>query len=185
MNPSAKRVAILITELLVFFIVTAFTSYFLSHAGALHFEEKDTPPARFPVIAYDGDREKPDAKNYVVVPWTEWEALAAKRPGASLLLPQRAGSIPVGTDGKATFSAVPDGEARQSVELTWTGNTGEQQARYTAQARTLVPRYYRTVTTDTFLVGAALGFICGLLTGRSMRRRWLGGPGYYAPFITK
>jgi hypothetical protein len=181
MGPSAKRVAILITELLVFFIVTAFTTYFISHAGALHFEEKDTPPARFPVIAYDGDREKPDAKNYMVVPWDEWEALSAKRPGASLLLPQRSGSIPVSTDSKATFAAVPDGDSRQSVELTWTGSAGAQQVRYTAQARTLSPHYYRTVTTNTFLMGAGAGFIFGLLVGRVMRRRWLAQPSYYAP----
>ena len=185
MGPSAKRVAILIAELMVFFLVTAFMTYFFSHAGALQYAEKDAPPVHFPVIAYDGDRERPDTKNYLVVPWGEWEALVAKRPGASLLLPERSGNIRLGEDSKALFTAAPDGESRQSVELTWTGNNREQQVRYTAQARTLVPRYYRTVTTDTFLVGAALGFICGLLTGRSMRRRWLGGPGYYAPFITK
>jgi hypothetical protein len=181
MDPLAKRVAILITELMVFFIVTAVMVYFVSYAGALEYSEKDVPPAHFPVIAYDGNREQPDAKNYIVVPWGEWEALVAKRPGASLLLPQRSGNILVGTDSKAIFKSVPDGESRQSVELTWTGNAGEQQVRYTAQARTLTPHYYRAVTTTTLLLGAATGFIAGLFTGRKMRRRWLAQPGYYAP----
>lgn len=181
MDPLAKRVAILITELMVFFMVTAVMVYFVSYAGALEYSEKDVPPAHFPVIAYDGNRERPEAKNYLVVPWSEWEALAEKRPGASLLLPERSGKIPVGANSQATFTAAPAGEARQAVELTWTGNAGEQQVRYTAQARTLTPHYYRAVTTTTLLLGAAIGFVAGLFTGRNMRRRWLAQPGYYAP----
>ena len=180
MSPSATRVAILIAELMTFFIVTAFTTYFLSHAGALEFGEKDAPPPAFPVIAYDGNRERPDAKGYMVVPWSEWEALAEKKPGASLLLPEAAGSLVI-AGNKATFTAAPDGEGRQAVELTWSGNTGEQQVRYGAQARTIQPRYYRQVTTNTFFMGAGLGFIMGVFAGRAMRRRWLAQPGYYAP----
>ena len=181
MGFSAKRIAILITELMVFLMVTAFMTYFISHAGALQMAPTDTPPAHFPVIAYDGNRERPDAKNYRVVPWSEWEGLAAKQPGASLLLPERSGSIQVGENSKASFAAQPDGESRQSVELTWTGSNGEQQVRYIAEERTLSPRYYRTVTTNTLLLGAAIGFIAGLFTGRVMRRRWLAQPGYFAP----
>jgi hypothetical protein len=181
MGPSAKRIAILITELMVFFIVTAFTTHFISYAGALQLAPTDKPPAYFPVIAYDGNREHPDAKNYLVVPWSEWEGVAAKRPGASLLLPERAGSVRLGENSKASFTADPDGESRQAVVLTWTANNGEQQVRYVAQARTVEPRYYRTVTTNTLLLGAAIGFVAGLLSGRAMRRRWLAQPGYYAP----
>ena len=66
MSPSATRIAILITELMVFFIVTAFVTYFISHAGALQLAPTDKPSAFFPVIAYDGNRERPDAKNYLV-----------------------------------------------------------------------------------------------------------------------
>jgi hypothetical protein len=179
MDPSAKRIAILITELMVFFIVTAFITYFISYAGALQLAPADSAPAHFPVIAYDGNRERPEAKNYLVVPWSEWEGLAAKRPGASLLLPERSGNIRVGENSKASFTAEPEGESRQSVELTWTGNNGEQQVRYVAQARTVEPRYFRTVTTNTLLLGAAIGFVTGLLTGRAMRRRWLAQPGYF------
>ncbi len=181
MNPSATRISILIAELMVFFIVTAFVTYFISHAGALQLAPTDKPPAYFPVIAYDGNRERPDAKNYLVVPWSEWEGLAAKRPGASLLLPERSGNIRVGENSNASFTAEPDGESRQSVALTWTANNGEQQVRYVAQARTVEPSYFRTVTTNTLLLGAAIGFVTGLLTGRAMRRRWLAQPGYYAP----
>jgi len=181
MGFSATRIAILITELMAFFFVTAFTTYFISHAGALQMTAADTPPAYFPVIAYDGNRERPDAKNYRVVPWSEWEGLAAKRPGASLLLPERSGKIRLGENSEASFTTAPEGESRQSVELTWTGNNGEQQVRYVAQARTIEPRYYRTVTTNTLLLGAAIGFVTGLLSGRVMRRRWLAQPGYFAP----
>jgi len=181
MSPSATRIAILITELMVFFIVTAFVTYFISHAGALQLAPTDKPPAFFPVIAYDGNRERPDAKNYLVVPWSEWEGVAAKRPGASLLLPERSGSIRLDENSKATFVSEPDGESRQAVTLTWVANSGEQQVRYIAQARTITPQYYRTVTTITLLLGAALGFVAGMLVGRGMRRRWLAQPGYYAP----
>ena len=181
MGPSATRIALLISELMVFFIVTAFVTYFISHAGALQLASTDKPPAFFPVIAYDGNRERPDAKSYLVVPWSEWDSVAAKRPGASLLLPERAGSIQLGENSKASFIAEPDGESRQSVTLTWTANNGEQQVRYLAQTRTVEPRYYRTVTTNTLLLGAAIGFVAGLLVGRTMRRRWLAQPGYFAP----
>jgi len=185
MSPSAKRIAILITELMVFFFVTAFTAQFISHAGALQMAPGEVPPAYFPVIAYDGNRERPDAKNYLVVPWSEWEGVAAKRPGASLLLPERAGNIRLGENNKASFTAEPNGESRQSVVLTWTANNGEQQVRYVAEARTIVPQYFRTITANTLLLAAAIGFVAGLLLGRAMRRRWLAQPGYFAPPSTK
>ena len=185
MGPSATRIAILIAELMVFLTVTAFSAQFISHAGALQMTPADKPPAYFPVIAYDGDRARPDARHYLVVPWSEWEGLAAKRPGASLLLPERAGKIRIGENGGAEFTAAPDGESRQSVDLRWTSNNTEQQVRYIAEQRTLSPRYYRTVTTNTLLLAAAAGFIAGLFTGRAMRRRWLVQPGYFAPPLTK
>ena len=181
MGPSATRIAILITELMVFLIVTAFVTYFISHAGALQLAPTDKPPAYFPVIAYDGNREHPDAKNYLVVPWSEWESVAEKRPGATLLLPERSGNIRLGENSRASFTAEPDGELRQAVVLTWAANNGEQQVRYVAQARAIAPQYYRTVTTNTMLLGAAIGFVAGLFVGRGMRRRWLAQPGYYAP----
>jgi hypothetical protein len=117
----------------------------------------------------------------VVVPWSEWEALAAKKPGASFLLPEKSGSLRVGADGKATFTATPEGESRQAVDLRWTGGGVERQARYVAQARGLSPRYLRTVTSTTLLIGAALGFLAGYLVGRTVRNRWLPQPGYFAP----
>ena len=135
MGPSARRIAILITELMVFFIVTAFTTQFISHAGALQMTPGDKPPAYFPVIGYDGDRARPDPKHYLVVPWSEWEGLAAKRPGATLLLPERTGKIRIGENNNAEFTAEPDGESRQAVELRWTSNNSEQQVRYVAGAR--------------------------------------------------
>ena len=181
MGPSAKRIAILITELMVFFIVTAFVAQFISHAGALEYAPGVAPPAQFPVIAYDGDRNHPEAKNYLVVQWSQWETLAAKRPGASLLLPERSGDIQVGKDSKAKFTATPDGESLQSVDLTWTADSTERQVRYLAHAATIEPRYYRTVTSTTLLLGAAAGFVAGLFIGRTLRRRWLAQPGYLAP----
>ena len=181
MGPSATRIAILIAELMVFFTVTAFATHFISHAGALQLTAADKPPAYFPVIAYDGDRAHPDAKKYFVVPWSEWDGVAAKRPGASLLLPERGGKLHLGDNGSAEFTAAPEGKASQSVDLRWTSNNVEQQVRYVAEERTVSPRYYRTVTANTLLLGAAAGFIAGLFTGRAMRRRWLAQPGYLAP----
>jgi len=90
MTPSARRIAILITELMVFLVGTAFTAYFLAHAGALQLAPGDATPPQFPVIAYEGDRTKPQAGNYKVMQWQEWETFAAAKPGASLLLPERA-----------------------------------------------------------------------------------------------
>ena len=172
LNPAALRAAILVVELTVFFIVTALLIYFLSYAGARELAEGDTPPAHFPVIAYDGDRERPAPGNYLVVNWSEWEGVAGKRAGASLLLPERAGRLRLG-DTEAQFTASEEKDARQDVELTWRAAGGEHHVRYVAEARTISPRYYRTVNTDTFLIGAALGFAAGLMAGRVLRRRWL------------
>jgi len=180
MNPAALRAAVLVVELMVFFLVTAMLVYFLSYAGALEMTESDTPPAHFPVIAYDGDRQRPDPKNYLVVSWAEWQSMGGKRPGASLLLPERAGRLRLG-DSEAIFSATDEKDARQLVELTWRGSGGEQQVRYVAETRMISPRYYRAVSTTTFLIGAAAGFVAGMMAGRTLRRRWLARPGYFAP----
>jgi hypothetical protein len=182
MNPGAKRVATLITELMVFLVVTAFTAYFISHASALHIEPGEAPPAQFPVIAYDGDRARPDPKNYRVMPWSEWEAFAAGKPGASLLLPERAAAnIRIGDAGEASFTATDGAESRQIVELTWRTGGGEQHARYVAQARGIEARYLRTLGSQTLLTGVLVGFVCGLLVGRTLRKRWLALPGRFAP----
>ena len=178
MNPTATRVAILIAELMTFFIVTAFAVQFISYAGALELAPTDQPPASFPVIAYEGDRAKPDAKNYRVMPWSEWEKLSARQTAASLLLPEAAGKLKLGEQGNAEFTAKAEGEARQSVDLRWTGNSAEQQVRYTARERSIEPHYFRNITTITLFIGGALGFAAGMYLGRVLRRRWLGQTGY-------
>jgi len=63
----------------------------------------------------------------------------------------------------------------------WRTRGGEQEARYIAQAQSIEPRYLRTLGTDTLLMSAAVGFLTGLVTGRTMRRRWLARPGTFAP----
>lgn len=181
MNPAALRVAILVTELMVFFMVTAFTAYFISHASALQFAAGDAPPAQFPVIAYDGDRARPDPGNYLVVPWNEWEAAVGKQPGASLLLPERAATIKIGETGEASFTLIEQAESQQTVELTVRTAGGEQQVRYVARPGAIEARYMRTLGTQTLLMGAAAGFVAGLFAGRAMRRRWLTQPGYVVP----
>jgi hypothetical protein len=181
MSPSATRIAILIAELMTFLIVTAFTVQFISHAGALQFAEGDKLPAYFPVIAYDGDRARPDQKHYRVMPWGEWEKSAAAKPDASLLLPENSGELKLGESNSAAFTATPDGASRQTIELHWTANNTEQQVRYVAEERSLSPQYYRAITSNTLLLGAAAGFIAGMLLGRALRRRWLAQPGYLAP----
>lgn len=180
MNPAAARIAVLIAELMVFFIVTALAVQFISHAGALQFAPGDKPPAYFPVIAYDGDRARPDAKHYRVMPWSEWEKLAGTQSGASLVMPEASGKLKLGESNNAEFTATADG-ARQTIELRWTANAIEQQVRYAAEERSLSPQYYRVISSNTLLLGAAAGFIAGLLVGRVLRRRWLAQPGYLAP----
>jgi hypothetical protein len=182
MNPAARRIAILISELMVFLIVTAFTAYFLSHAGALQLAPGDATPAQFPVITYEGDRTKPEPANYKVMQWQEWEAYAATRPGASLTLPERAASnVRIGDAGEASFTAVEEGAARQSVELTWRTAGGEQVARYIALDRGIEARYLRTLGNQTLFMSVLAGFVAGLMVGRVLRRRWLTVPGTLAP----
>lgn len=181
MNPAAVRVAILVTELIVFLTVTAFTAYFISHASAVNFAAGEALPAQFPVIAYVGNRDRPEAKNYRVMPWNEWEGTAEKQPGASLLLPERFGTVRIGDSGEATFTVADEAESRQTVDLTWRTGGGEQQVRYVAQARTIEARYMRTLGTHTLLMGAAAGFVAGLFAGRALRRRWLAQPARFSP----
>ena len=193
MNPAVLRAAVLATELIVFFVVTAFTSYFLSHAAAWQRKQDDAPPARFPVIAFEGDRERPQPQNYFIVPWSEWPASVEKRPTATLLLPERNATMTLSDGSEASFTVTdaPDpGQAAstssgQVVELKWRSGAGEQHATYLVQAGNIEPRYLRTLGTDTFLMGAAVGFLIGMFTGRALRRRWLAQPGYIVPPLPK
>ena len=181
MTPAATRISVLIVELLVFFTVTVFTSYFISHASAIRPEPGEAPPPQFPVLVYEGDRAKPAPAGYRVMPWNEWEPLAQRRPEASLLLPERAATVQLGDTGEATFTATRDAGSGQSVELRWRRGGGEQEAHYVAHARTIEPRLLRTLGSQTLLMGAAAGFVAGLMTGRALRRRWLAVPGRLAP----
>jgi hypothetical protein len=189
MKPAYLRAAVLATELVVFFLVTAFTSYFLSHAAAWQRGQDERPPARFPVLAFEGDRARPQPQNYFVVPWSEWPAVIEKRPAATLLLPERAATIRLPDAGEASFTVAdaagsgqaPSTGSGQVVELRWRSGGGEQNAVYVAQAGGIEPRYLRTLGTDTLLMGAAVGFLTGLFTGRALRRRWLAQPGSFAP----
>jgi hypothetical protein len=181
MSLAVVRALILGTELMVFFLVTAFTSYFISHAAAWQHAVGEAPPPRFPVIAYEGDRDRPDPRNYFVVNWSEWPGVAEKRPAASLLLPERAATVKIGDEGEASFAVTDAPESRQAVTLSWRTGGGEQEAHYVAQARSIEPRYLRTLGTDTLLMGAAVGFLTGLFTGRALRRRWLAQPGTLVP----
>ena len=180
MSPTAARVSVLIVELLVFLTVTAFTSYFISHASAIKPAPGEAPPPHFPVIAYEGDPAKPAPSGYRVVPWSEWELLAQRRPQASLLLPERAATVRIGDTGEASFTATEESGAKQSIELRWRTGGGEQEAHYVAQARSIEPRLLRTLGSQTLLMGAAAGFVAGLIIGRVLRRRWLAVPGTWA-----
>ena len=175
------RAFIFVIELMVFFIVTAFASYFISHASAWQLAQGETAPAQFPVIAYDGDRGHPEPQNYFIVPWSEWEGIAEKRPAATLLLPERSASVRIGDAGEASFTVTEEPGSRQAVTLRWRTGGGEQEARYIAQAQRIEPRYLRTLGTQTLLMAAAVGFLTGVFTGRVMRRRWLAQPGTFAP----
>ena len=181
MKLSALRAAILITELLTFLMVTTVMTYFISYVAAPEFAPGTEPPADFPVVAYDGDREKPDAKRYRVMPWSDWQGYAERNPGASLLLPEQSRALQVGPEDQASFSVTDRGESRQSVDLTWRSGSEERRARYVAQARALEPRSLHTITTRTFLLAALAGFGAGMLIGRLLRRRWLPRPGDIVP----
>jgi hypothetical protein len=185
MNPAVLRASILAIELMVFLIVTAFTSYFISHASAWQLAQGETPPAQFPVIAFDGDRGRPEPQNYFVVLLSEWQGVAEKRPAATLLLPERAASIKIGDAGEASFTVTEEPGSRQAVDLRWRTGGGEQEARYIVQAQSIEPRYLRTLGTQTLLMAAAVGFLTGLFTGRAMRRRWLAQPGTLVPLPPK
>lgn len=182
MAPQARRIAVLICELMVFLIGSAFTAYFLSHAGALQLTPGEATPPQFPVLAYDGNREKPVPGNYKVIQWQEWEAFAAANSGASLVPPEGSGSnIKIGDAGEASFTATDEGPARKAVELTWRSGGGEQIARYVAQDRNIEARYLRTLGSQTLLMSVLVGFVAGLMVGRVLRRRWLTQPGYVVP----
>jgi hypothetical protein len=179
-TPVAARAAILIIEIVTFLVGTAFMAYFISYASVLEPVFGEAPPAHFPVIVYEGDRAKPAPENYRIFPWSEWEKLAPSMPGASLLLPEH--SAPVAFTGRAgaTFTAAPESESRQSVELRWRTDSGEFEARYLAHARTIEPRYLRTLSNQTLMASAIVAFFFTLMLGKRLRRRWLVRP--FSPF---
>lgn len=113
--------------------------------------------------------------------WSEWEELARRRPEASLLLPERSATVQIGEAGEASFTSIEESAARQAVELRWRTGGGEQEAHYAAEARSIEPRLMRTMGTQTLLMGAAAGFVAGLMIGRALRRRWLAIPGTLVP----
>lgn len=171
MNPFVSRVAILITELMVFFVVTVLMTNFIAYASAPEFAAGAAPPADFPVIAYDGKRDRPDAKGYVVVTWSQWEGIAGRRPGASLLLPERSGTLQLGDD-VASFTATDNGNSRQTVDLVWRTGAEERRARYVTEGRGAEPRDFRTITPKTLILGGMAGFAVGMLIGQLLRRRF-------------
>lgn len=172
LNPFSTSVAILITELTVFLGVTALMTYFIAFASAPEFAPGAAPPADFPVIAYDGNRDRPEPKNYLVVPWSEWEGIAGKRPGASLLLPERSGNLQLG-DNAAVFTVTENIRSRQTVELTWRTGGEERRTRYVTEGRAVEPRDFRTITSKTVILGGMAGFAVGMLVGRLLRRNFL------------
>jgi hypothetical protein len=173
-NPVTLRAVILVTELTVFFTMTVMATFLISHSSALRFVEEERPPDAFPVLVYAGDRQRPVPENYRVVPWSEWPRLAGEHPGASLIPPETAGTIDLGEDSRATFS-VSSENATQTVELTWTVGTDEYHTRYVVHAAHIEPLYYRTMGGRTFLMGALVGFLAGVVVGRGLRRRLLVG----------
>jgi hypothetical protein len=66
------------------------------------------------------------------------------------------------------------------VELNWRTGGGEHVARYVARADGVEPRYLRMLGTNTFLGGAVIGFLAGVMVGRALRRRLLARPAYVA-----
>jgi len=170
MNPFTVRLAILITELLVFLMVTALMTYFISFASAPEFPAGATPPAEFPVLVYDGDRARPEPKQYRVARWNEWRELAERQPAASLLLPERTRVLQIG-ENVATFNVTEDIKTRQTVELLWRTGDEERRTRYTTDGRSVEPREFRTITTKTVILGGMAGCAAGLLIGQLLRRR--------------
>ena len=179
MTPAAARVAILIIELTTFFVGTAFLSYFIAYASALEPPAGEAPPPQFPVIVFEGDRAKPAAAHYHVMTWGEWEKRSAQKPQASLLLPEATATLSLPENAKASFTAAPADGNRQSIELRWQSGSGEQLARYVAQARGIEPQYVRTLSAQTLLTSAIAAFVLSLFLGRSLRRRWLARPGFF------
>lgn len=177
MNLAALRALILVVELLTFLVATAALTYFISFVAAPEFAPGSEPPADFPVIVYDGDRERPEAKGYRVMPWSDWQTYVENNPAASLLLPEPSRAVQVGDRDQASFSVTKGDETRQTVELTWRSGSEERRALYLAQARALEARSLHTINTRTFLLAALGGFGAGMLIGRFMRRRWLPRPG--------
>src|SRR5687768_2156631 len=107
MTPAAARVAILITELMTFFIGTAFLPYCIAYASALEPAPGEPPPPQFPVVVFDGDRSKPAPGHDQVMAWSEWETRAAQKPNASLLLPESSATLSLPENARASFTSAP------------------------------------------------------------------------------
>ena len=129
--------------------------------------------------------EAPAAKELCVVRahpvWTVLSVTsthAAQKPGASLLLPEPSATLSLPESGRAAFTSTPAAGDRQLVELRWQSGSGEQVARYLAQARSIEPLYVRTLSAQTLLTSAIAAFVLSLFLGRSLRRRWLARPGF-------
>jgi hypothetical protein len=185
MSLAARRAAILVAELLTFFLVTAFMTYFISLASAPALAPDEAPPAEFPVLAFDGDPARPAAEHYRILRWSEWEHYAAKHPEAKLLLPERSRALDFGAAGAVSFSARESGEGRQAIELVWRAENEERRSRYAAQARAIEPHSLLVISARTFFLAALAGFGIGTMAGKLLRRRWLPRPGTIVPLPPK
>ncbi|MBM3357196.1 MAG: hypothetical protein FJY54_05670 [Betaproteobacteria bacterium] len=181
MNPVLIRGFILAAEILTFLVVTVAGANFISHAAAEHFGESDPPGQEFPVLVFEGDRGRPEEKQYSVITWNEWQSAAGRRPNASLLAPERSRSLQLADGARAKFTVVESGDTQQTIELNWASGEREQVAIYTARSREITPRYLRKSGTNTFLLAALLGFFTGMMTGKALRRSLLPPRGPYLP----
>lgn len=171
-NPAAARAVILVVELLTFLLGTAALAYFISYASAVEPAPDEPLPTQFPVIVYEG-QGKTAARGYRVMSWKEWEKQAAALPEATFLLPERSGRIELGSGTYAAFESAPESAERQAIGLRWRTADGERVSRYLAQARSIEPRYFRVLASDTLLTSAVAAFVLSFFLGRALRSRWL------------
>jgi hypothetical protein len=170
------RVALLVSQLATFMVITVLLSYGFSLATAKHYVQGEMPSPLFPVVAVYYDTPKPTMVQYQLLRWPEIEKslLAAAPP--TFKLPERKGHFLMPKDGdfepSVDFKVIESAGGRQTIEVISQHDDYEFHAKYATDGTSVSPTYLRTWGGTAIVYALIPGFILTWLLGRIVAWQW-------------